>query len=186
MGNIHMVLDASDIEKILKQMTIKIIETHKRLDDLALIGIHTRGVYLAKRIQAQIQQSESIEIPTGDVDINLYRDDWTRIGPQPIVRKSDIAFNVDDKQIILIDDVLFTGRTTRAGMDALIDFGRPARIELAVLIDRGHRELPIQANYIGKTIKTTINEAVNVLLKEFDDIDRVDILPGKSYGPSRT
>ena len=186
MGNIHMVLDASDIEQILEQMTVKIIETHKRLDNLALIGIHTRGVYLARRIQSQIQQSESIEILTGDVDINLYRDDWTRIGPQPIVRKSDITFNVDDKQIILIDDVLFTGRTVRAGMDALIDFGRPARIELAVLIDRGHRELPIQANFVGKTIKTTINEAVNVLLKEFDDIDRVDILPGKSYGPART
>jgi pyrimidine operon attenuation protein/uracil phosphoribosyltransferase len=186
MGNIHMVLDASDIEQILKQMTVKIIETHKRLDNLTLIGIHTRGVYLARRIQSQIQQSESVKLPIGDVDINLYRDDWTRIGPQPIVRKSDIAFNVDDKQIILIDDVLFTGRTVRAAMDALIDFGRPARIELAVLIDRGHRELPIQANYIGKTIKTTINEAVNVLLKEFDDIDRVDILPGKSYGPART
>ena len=113
MGNIHMVLDASDIERILKQMTVKIIETHKRLDNLALIGIHTRGVYLARRIQSQIQQSESVELLTGDVDINLYRDDWTRIGPQPVVRKSDIAFNVDDKEIILIDDVLFTGRTTR-------------------------------------------------------------------------
>jgi len=179
MGNIHMILDAIDVERILKKITDNIIETHKHLDRLALIGIHTRGVFLAHRIRSMIKESTGIELNTGTVDINLYRDDWTRIGAQPIVRKSDISFNIDEKQIILIDDVLFTGRTVRAGMDALMDFGRPARIELAVFIDRGHRELRIHADYIGQTVKTTINQAVNVLLKEIDEVDQVDILPVK-------
>jgi len=177
MGNIHMILDAIDVERILKKITDTIIETHKHLDRLVLIGIHTRGVFLAHRIRSMINESTGIELNTGTVDINLYRDDWTRIGAQPVVRKSDISFNIDERQIILIDDVLFTGRTVRAGMDALMDFGRPARIELAVFIDRGHRELPIHADYIGQTVKTTINQAVNVLLKEIDEVDRVDILP---------
>ena len=179
MSNIHMVLDAIDVERILERITHEIIETHKQMDKLALIGIHTRGVFLAHRIQSLIKKSEGIELNTGAVDINLYRDDWTRIGPQPIVRKSDISFNIDEKQIILIDDVLFTGRTVRAAMDALMDFGRPSLIELAVFIDRGHRELPIHANYIGHTVKTTLNEAVNVLLQEIDEVDRVDIQPIK-------
>ncbi len=179
MGNIHMILDAKDIERILDKMTHDIIETHRQMEKLALIGVHTRGVFLARRIQARIKAQQGIEPGTGAVDINLYRDDWTRIGAQPVVRKSEIAFNIDEKQIILIDDVLFTGRTIRAAMDAMMDFGRPARIELGVLIDRGHRELPIHANYVGQTIKTTLNEAVDVLLEEIDGEDRVDILPGK-------
>lgn len=179
MGKIHMALDAADIDRILKKMTDAIISMHKRMDNLALIGIHTRGVFLAHRIQSRIRELKGVDLDTGAVDINLYRDDWTRIGAQPIVRKSDISFNIDEKQIILIDDVLYTGRTVRAAMDALMDFGRPARIELAVFIDRGHRELPIHANYIGETIKTTLNEAVNVLLTEIDNVDRVDILPVK-------
>jgi pyrimidine operon attenuation protein/uracil phosphoribosyltransferase len=179
MGNIHMVLDAIDVERILQKITDQIIENHKQMDKLALIGIHTRGVFLAHRIQSLIKESTGIELNTGAVDINLYRDDWTRIGAHPIVRKSDISFNIDEKKIILIDDVLFTGRTIRAAMDALMDFGRPARIELAVFIDRGHRELPIHANYIGQTVKTTLKEAINVLLKEMDEVDRVDILPVK-------
>jgi pyrimidine operon attenuation protein/uracil phosphoribosyltransferase len=179
MGNIHMILDAKNVERLLKKMTDQIIEAHKQMDTLALIGIHTRGVFLAHRIQSLIKESTGIELNTGAVDINLYRDDWTRIGAQPIVRKSDISFNIDEKKIILIDDVLFTGRTVRAAMDALMDFGRPARIELGVFIDRGHRELPIHANYIGQTVKTTLKEAINVLLEEIDDVDRVDILPVK-------
>ncbi len=179
MGNIHMVLDAIDVERILKKMTAEIIETHKRLDKLALIGVHTRGVFLANRIQSRIKELEGIELNTGAVDINLYRDDWTRIGAQPVVRKSEITFNTDEKHVILIDDVLFTGRTVRAAMDAIMDFGRPARIELAVFIDRGHRELPIHADFIGQTVKTTLNEAINVLLEEIDGVDRVDILPVK-------
>jgi len=179
MSNIHMALDDLDMERIVKKMAQDIVAAHTRMDNLALIGIHTRGVFLAKRIQDQIFQSEGALLPAGSVDINLYRDDWTRIGAHPVVRKSDISFNIDDMQVILIDDVLFTGRTVRAAMDALMDFGRPARIELAVFIDRGHRELPIHADYIGQTITTRPNEAVNVLLTEIDGTDRVDILPGK-------
>ena len=179
MGKIHMVLDAKDLARILDKMTQEIIDTHRQMDKLALIGVHTRGVFIARRIQERILAQQGASIETGAVDINLYRDDWTRIGAQPVVRKSEIDFNIDGKKIILIDDVLFTGRTVRAAMDALMDFGRPARIELAVLIDRGHRELPIHANYIGQTIKTTLGEAVNVLLAEFDGEDRVDVLPEK-------
>ncbi|MBL7207692.1 MAG: bifunctional pyr operon transcriptional regulator/uracil phosphoribosyltransferase PyrR, partial [Desulfobacterales bacterium] len=118
---------------------------------------------------------EGVSIPTGDMDITLYRDDWTRISHNPIVQATDITFSVDGKQIILIDDVLFTGRTIRAAMDAIIDFGRPDRIELAVLVDRGHRELPIQANYVGKVIETRLSETVNVLLAEYDGKDQVAI-----------
>lgn len=178
MKNTRMLLDASDIEHILKRMTLEIIEAHKSLDNIALIGIQTRGVYLAKRIQELLSHTESIVPATGAVDINLYRDDWTRIGHHPTVRKTDISFDVDNKQIILIDDVLYTGRTVRSALDALVDFGRPARIELAVLIDRGHRELPIQANYTGKFIQTATDEAVNVLLSECDETDRVDLVTG--------
>ena len=179
MGTIHMVLDAADIDRILKKMTDAILAAHKNMDNFALIGIHTRGVYLAQRIRSRIKALTTADVDTGAVDINLYRDDWTRIGAQPIVRKSEISFNIDEKQVVLVDDVLYTGRTVRAAMDALMDFGRPARIELAVFIDRGHRELPIHADYIGETVKTTLNEAVNVLLAEIDNVDRVDILPVK-------
>jgi len=138
-----------------------------------LIGIQTRGVYLAKRLQAKIKEIEGVEIPTGDMDITLYRDDWTRISHHPVVQATDILFSVDEKQIILVDDVLFTGRTTRAAMDAVIDFGRPDRIELAVLVDRGHRELPIQADYVGKIVETRRRETINVLLTEHDGKDKV-------------
>lgn len=167
------ILDAEDIDRILTRMTHEILETHRGAENLALVGIHTRGVYLAKRIQSKIERIEGIELPAGDMDITLYRDDWTRITHNPIVQTTDISFSVDGKQIILVDDVLFTGRTTRAAMDALIDFGRPDRIELAVLVDRGYRELPIQANYVGKFIETRRSETVNVLLFEQDGEDKV-------------
>ncbi|MBW1842534.1 MAG: bifunctional pyr operon transcriptional regulator/uracil phosphoribosyltransferase PyrR [Deltaproteobacteria bacterium] len=169
------ILDAADIDRILTRMTHEILEVHKGCDNLTLIGIHTRGVYLAKRIQSKINTIEGIEIPTGDIDITLYRDDWTRISHHPIVQATDISFSVNEKQIILIDDVLFTGRTTRAAMDAIVDFGRPDRIELAVLIDRGHRELPIQANYVGKFVETRRSETINVMLVEPDGEDKVVI-----------
>ena len=169
------ILDAADIDRILTRITHEILEVHKGTENLTLIGIHSRGVHLAKRIQSRIQAIEGIEIPTGDMDITLYRDDWTRISPHPIVQSTDISFSVNEKQIILIDDVLFTGRTTRAAMDALIDFGRPDRTELAVLVDRGYRELPIQANYVGKFIETRRSETVNVLLVEQDGEDKVEI-----------
>ena len=167
------ILDAADIDRILTRMTHEILEVHKGAGNLTLIGIHTRGVYLARRIQSKIHTIEGIEIPTGDIDITLYRDDWTRISHHPIVQSTDITFSVTEKQIVLVDDVLFTGRTIRAAMDALIDFGRPDRIELAVLIDRGHRELPIQANYVGKFVETRRSETINVLLTEQDGEDKV-------------
>lgn len=169
-------MDAAGLDRIITRITYEILENRSRMNNLGLIGIHTRGVYLARRIRSKIRAIESIDIPAGDMDINLYRDDWTRISQQPVVRKTDISFAVDDKQIVLIDDVLFTGRTIRAAMDAVIDFGRPARIELAVMIDRGHREFPIQADYAGKYVKTRPDEVINVLLNECDGIDRVDII----------
>jgi pyrimidine operon attenuation protein/uracil phosphoribosyltransferase len=162
MGAINIILDEADIDRTLQRITREILEDHKGAENLTLIGIQTRGVYL-------------IEIPTGEMDITLYRDDWTRISPNPIVKTTNISFSVDGKQIILVDDVLFTGRTTRAAMDALIDFGRPDRIELVVLVDRGHRELPIQANYVGEFVETRRSETVNVLLREHDGEDKVVI-----------
>jgi len=169
------ILDAADIDRILTRITHKILEVHRGADNLTLIGILTRGVYLAKRLQTKIKEIEGVEIPTGDMDITLYRDDWTRISHHPVVQATDILFSVDGKQIILVDDVLYTGRTTRAAMDAVIDFGRPDRIELAVLVDRGHRELPIQADYVGKIVETRRRETINVLLAEHDREDKVVI-----------
>jgi pyrimidine operon attenuation protein/uracil phosphoribosyltransferase len=173
MSKNHTILDAADIDRKLTRITHEILEVHKGVSNLTLIGIQTRGVFLAKRIQSRINDIEGIEIPTGEMDITLYRDDWTLISPNPVVKTTDISFSVDEKQIILVDDVLFTGRTTRAAMDAVIDFGRPDRIELAVLVDRGHRELPIQANYVGKFVETRRSETVNVLLEEHDGVDKV-------------
>ena len=174
MENSHeTILDAADIDRILTRITHKILEVHRGVENLTLIGIQTRGVYLAKRLQVKIKEIEGVEIPAGDMDITLYRDDWTRISHHPVVQATDILFSVDEKQIILVDDVLYTGRTTRAAMDAVIDFGRPDRIELAVLVDRGHRELPIQADYVGKIVETRRREKINVLLTEHDGKDKV-------------
>jgi len=175
MGETQQILDSVEIDRILKRMAYEILEKHKKTDHLSLIGIHTRGVFLAYRLQQHIKAAEDEEIPTGEIDITLYRDDWTQMSPQPVVKTTDIAFSVDDKRIVLVDDVLFTGRTVRAAMDALVDFGRPARIELAVLIDRGHRELPIQRNYTGQCINTKRSEMINVMLKECDKIDQVTL-----------
>ncbi|MFC1815426.1 bifunctional pyr operon transcriptional regulator/uracil phosphoribosyltransferase PyrR [Thermodesulfobacteriota bacterium] len=175
MSTYDTILEAKDINRILTRITHEILEVHKGAGNLSLIGIQTRGVYMARRIQNKIREIEGVEIPTGNIDITLYRDDWTRISHHPIVQATEIFFSVDGQQILLIDDVLFTGRTTRAAMDAVIDFGRPDRIELAVLVDRGHRELPIQANYVGKFIETKRSETINVLLTESDGEDRVVI-----------
>ena len=173
MNKPDIILDDADINRILTRITHEILEKHKGTGNLALVGIHTRGVFLAKRIQAVINKIEGIEIPNGNMDIAMYRDDWTRISLQPVVRATDIPFPVDGKHIVLVDDVLFTGRSVRAAMDSLIDYGRPDQIELAVLIDRGHRELPIQADYVGKIIETRRSETINVLLVEHDGKDRV-------------
>jgi pyrimidine operon attenuation protein/uracil phosphoribosyltransferase len=164
-----------DIERAITRMSYEIIEAHKGVKNIALAGILTRGDFLAKRIQRKIEMLEGVRIPMGVMDINLYRDDWTRISHHPIVRPSKMPFSVDDKQVILVDDVLFTGRTIRAAMDALMDFGRPLRIELAVLVDRGHRELPLQADYKGTTVATLHSDTVNVFLREYDGEDRVFI-----------
>ena len=173
----NVVLTGSDMNRIIARIAFEIIEKHQGVDKLALIGIQRRGVYLAERIQKKIEEIENKKVPAGNLDINLYRDDWTSIGNQPVVRPTEIGFSVDDHHIILIDDVLFTGRTIRAAMDALMDYGRPGKIELAVLIDRGHRELPIEANYVGRFIETRHSETINVLIEEQDGSDSV-ILEG--------
>ncbi|MGD8837018.1 MAG: bifunctional pyr operon transcriptional regulator/uracil phosphoribosyltransferase PyrR [Desulfobacteraceae bacterium] len=169
------ILDAKEIDRILKKMAREILEVHNSTHNVALIGIHTRGVFLARRLKKAIEASNGGEVLVGEIDITLYRDDWTQLTAHPVVKTTDIAFSVDAKQIILVDDVLFTGRTVRAAMDASIDFGRPSRIELAVLVDRGHRELPIQSNYTGHCIKTQRSEMVNVLLQECDGEDQVTL-----------
>lgn len=175
------ILEAADIDRVVTRMAIEIVEVHRGAGDLALVGIQTRGVYLARRIQEKINAHENASVPAGIIDITLYRDDWTQISHHPSVKTTDISFPIDGKQIVLVDDVLFTGRTIRAAMDALIDFGRPGRIELAILVDRGHRELPIQADYTGKFIETRRSETVNVLLAEHDDVDQV-VLVSNRYG----
>lgn len=175
----HIIIDSSGIDRILIRMTHEILEVHKGTEQLTLIGIQTRGVHMARRIQKRIQAIEGVEVPVGVLDITLYRDDWTRISHHPVIQATDISFSVDDRDILLIDDVLFTGRTIRAAMDALIDFGRPQRIELAVLVDRGHRELPIQANYVGKSLPTRRSENVNVMFSESDGVDQVVLEEGK-------
>ncbi len=170
------ILDAQGIEQILIHIADQISENQPDLSKLALVGIHTRGVFLAERIRKILSDKRNFNILIGNIDINLYRDDWTRISHHPEVRGSDIRFPVDSKEIILVDDVLYTGRTIRGALEAIMDYGRPDRIELCVLIDRGHRELPIQANYTGMIMDTKKNELVNVLLVEHDGEDRVDLL----------
>ncbi|NVM20541.1 MAG: bifunctional pyr operon transcriptional regulator/uracil phosphoribosyltransferase PyrR [Desulfobacterales bacterium] len=169
------VLKTTDIDRLLTRVAQEIVDRHRGAENLLLIGIRTGGVFLADRIKAKILSIEGADIPRGDLDITLYRDDWTRISHQPIVQKTELPFSLDGKQVILVDDVLFTGRTVRAAMDALIDFGRPDRIELAVLVDRGHRELPIEANYVGKYIETIHDTMVNVYLKENAGRDEVAV-----------
>ncbi len=165
-------LNDQDFKRIIARMSHEIIEKHRGTENLGLVGIQTRGDFLAKRLADQIKNTEHTQkLPVGSMDINMYRDDWTKISHQPIVRPSNIPFSVDDMDIILVDDVLFTGRTIRAAMEALMDFGRPARIELAILVDRGHRELPIQADYKGICINTEHHDTINVLVKEHDGQD---------------
>ncbi len=171
----QVILKGADIDRMLTRMAGEILEKHRGAENLVLIGIRTGGVFLADRIRSKILSIESTDIPRGDLDITLYRDDWTQIGHQPIVQETDLPFSLDGKQVILVDDVIFTGRTVRAAMDALIDFGRPDRIELAVLVDRGHRELPIEANYVGKHVETIHETTVNVYLKEKAGRDEVAI-----------
>jgi len=175
------ILDQKDIEQALKGIVRQIISKHKSLEDIVLVGIRTGGAFLAFRLRDEISKADEEKQPTGVLDINLYRDDWTRIGPNPKSGSTEIPFSIDDKIVILIDDVLFTGRTVRAAMDALIDFGRPKRIELAVLVDRGEeqRELPIKANYVAKEWQTSGSDTINVYLEEQGFRDRVVVEEAK-------
>ncbi len=162
-------MDKEAVQRALVRIAHEIVEKNKGVEELCLIGIRTRGAFLADRLQKFIQEIEGTEIPIGILDITLYRDDLTKIDHQPLVRETLINFDITNKKVILVDDVLFTGRTIRAALDALIDFGRPANIQLAVLIDRGHRELPIRADYVGKNIPTSLDQNVKVILKEADE-----------------
>ncbi|MCK4519814.1 MAG: bifunctional pyr operon transcriptional regulator/uracil phosphoribosyltransferase PyrR [Candidatus Omnitrophica bacterium] len=173
---IKRILSGDDINRALYRLTRQILEKNLDSKELALIGIQTRGVYLAKRIQALIKEIKGVEVPLGVLDITLYRDDLTAIGPKPIVKETKITFDLSKRIVILIDDVLFTGRTVRAALNEIMDFGRPRRVEYLVLIDRGYRELPIRADYVGKNIPTSRKEVVEVKLKEYDGIDEVVVI----------
>lgn len=174
------VMDARKIKRSIQRMTTEITERNRNLKNLVIIGIRTRGVHLAKRVNKLIKTLEGIDVLIGVLDITLYRDDFSELEGQHMVKKTEIDFSVAKKDILLVDDVLFTGRTIRAAMDSLIDLGRPKTIQLLVLIDRGHRELPIRADYVGKVLPTSKREIVQVHLKEIDDIDEVLITePGR-------
>lgn len=171
MSNAPKIMDKESVQRALMRIAHEILEKNKGSKDLCLVGIRTRGAVLADRINTCIQQIEGKPLPLGVLDITLYRDDLTTIDAQPVVRETRIPFDITDKRVILVDDVLFTGRTIRSALDALIDFGRPANIQLAVLIDRGHREIPIRADYVGKNIPTSIDQNVKVILQESDKQD---------------
>jgi Pyrimidine operon attenuation protein/uracil phosphoribosyltransferase len=172
------VSDAITMKRALTRMTYEIIEKNKGVDGIVLVGIKTRGIYLAKRIAARLQQLEDVTIPVGELDISLYRDDIhhdPNAKHEPVVKDSQIGFDINDKHVILVDDVLFTGRTIRAALDALMDQGRPKTINLAILVDRGHRELPIRADFVGKNIPTALNEEVSVYVEEIDGKDGIEL-----------
>jgi len=167
------IMGAQDIERALDRIALQILERNLRTKELIIVGIHTGGVFLADRLQRIIEKRERIRLPSGSLDITLYRDDWSRVSQNPIVRKTDISFEVEGKTLILVDDVLYTGRTIRAALDAIMDFGRPSSIQLAVLVDRGGRELPIQPDYTGMDIKVDTNQHIHVLLLEDAGADEV-------------
>jgi pyrimidine operon attenuation protein/uracil phosphoribosyltransferase len=167
------IMGESDIRRALVRITHEIIEKNKGRKNLGLIGIKRRGDFIARRIAQRIQESEGIKIPLGALDITLYRDDLQLVSDTPIIEGTDISFNINKKIIILVDDVLYTGRTIRAAIEEILDFGRPKKIQLAVLVDRGHRELPIQADFVGKKVPTERNEIIDVHIKEFDGKDAV-------------
>jgi len=167
------ILTPGAFQRTLARLSYEILEKNPDHDELVLIGIQRRGVFLARRIHEFMRQAEGVEVPLGVIDITLYRDDLTPASPAPVVHETDIPFDVSDKTLVLVDDVLFTGRTVRCALSEIMDFGRPRRIELCVLIDRGHRELPIRADFVGKNIPTSRDEIVDVMLKELDGKDEV-------------
>ncbi|MBO0461735.1 MULTISPECIES: bifunctional pyr operon transcriptional regulator/uracil phosphoribosyltransferase PyrR [Enterococcus] len=170
------VVDQVTMKRALTRITYEIIERNQSIEEIVLVGIKTRGIYIAARIAERLKQLENIEVPVGELDITLYRDDKKEIAQEPELHSSDIPVNLEGKEVILIDDVLYTGRTIRAAMDAVMDFGRPRKISLAVLVDRGHRELPIRADYVGKNIPTAKKEEILVEMQELDGQDRIMIL----------
>ncbi|MGE0886310.1 MAG: bifunctional pyr operon transcriptional regulator/uracil phosphoribosyltransferase PyrR [Blastocatellales bacterium] len=167
------VMSAGDVNRVLARMASQIVENNPDLSGVLLVGIRRRGVPLAERIAAKIKEMDGVDVATGALDITLYRDDLTTVADRPVINKTELPSNITGKTIILVDDVLYTGRTIRAAMDELIDFGRPRRVQLAVLIDRGWRELPIQADYVGKFVTTTEEEIIKVMLPEFDETEQV-------------
>jgi pyrimidine operon attenuation protein/uracil phosphoribosyltransferase len=171
------IMDADRMSRTLTRIAHEIVERNRGVKGLALVGIRTRGVFIAKRLANALQQITDDPVPTGALDITLYRDDLMRhaVGPQPLVRRTEIPFSIDDHKVVLVDDVLYTGRTIRAALDALIDFGRPKEIQLIVLVDRGHRELPIKADYVGKNVPTSLKESVHVKLVETDGTDEISV-----------
>ena len=177
-------MKASDVDQALSRAAEEILE-RGNVSELALVGIRTRGVPLARRLATLIASTSGVEVPVGVLDITLYRDDLTDIASQPVVRDTVLPFPVDGRRIVLVDDVLFTGRTIRAAIDQLIDFGRPKRIELMVLVDRGWRELPITPDYVGRAVKTSRRQLVNVLLEEEDDRDEVVLIEKTDQGTAK-
>jgi pyrimidine operon attenuation protein/uracil phosphoribosyltransferase len=170
------ILDKDAIARALMRIAHEILEKNKGTESLCLVGIRNRGVYLAKRLAECIKKIDDKDVPVGILDITLYRDDLTLIASQPVVRKTEIDFDINDRNLVLVDDVLYTGRTVRAALDALVDFGRPKSIQLAVLVDRGHRELPVRADYAGKNIPTSQKETVEVRLEDIDGREEVVIV----------
>jgi len=169
------VLGAEDMERVLRRIAVEIVERNKGLERVILLGIQRRGVYLAARLREMMKEAEKVKVPTGELDITLYRDDISVLADQPVVHSTSVPGDITGKKVVLVDDVLFTGRTVRAALDAITDLGRPERVQLAVLVDRGHRELPIAADYVGKTVPTSRAENVEVRVKELDGEDRVVI-----------
>lgn len=169
------ILDKDSIAKTLERLAHEIIEKNKPIEEIVIVGIKNRGAYLGERLAGKIEKISGKRPPVGALDITLYRDDLTQVSEQPVVHATEIDFGIDGKNIILVDDVLYTGRTIRCALDALIDFGRPSKIQLAVLVDRGHRELPIRADYVGKNVPTNSKEVVEVRLDEADGKDEVVI-----------
>ena len=167
------IMDAREMDRALSRIAHEIVERHHGTNNLALVGIRTRGVPLAETLQSKIKEFEGVEVPTGSVDITLYRDDLSRIAPNPVIQATQLDFEIETKVVVLVDDVLFTGRTIRAALDAVIEYGRPQAIELAVLIDRGHREFPIRADFVGKNVPTSLSEVIKVQCQEVDGQDSV-------------
>ena len=179
------VLDATSIDRSLTRIAHEILERNKGLRTIGLVGVQTRGVPLARRLAARLGAIEGVPPRVGVLDINLYRDDLSRIADHPILKRTEIPYNLDDAVVILVDDVLFTGRTVRAALDALMDLGRPRQIQLAVLVDRGHRELPVRADFVGKNLPTAETERVDVRLTETDGEDEVVIVKVEGGGDAR-